>query len=97
MQDQTTTTVRSAITSSGLGQGQAPTYYHAVGTCSMMKQELGGVVDNKAQVYGVKGLRVIDGSVPPTQLNAHVSSVFYGMAEKVSEDILSDCKIAMGV
>ena len=42
----------------------------------MMKKELGGVVDNKAKVYGVKGLRVIDGSIVPTQILSHVMTVF---------------------
>ncbi|KAJ6085502.1 hypothetical protein N7499_005131 [Penicillium canescens] len=64
--------------------------YHGVGTCSMMTKELGGVVDAAARVYDVEGLRVIDGSIPPTQLSSHVMTVFYGMAEKISEVILSD-------
>ncbi|KAJ5511058.1 hypothetical protein LT330_006245 [Penicillium expansum] len=64
--------------------------YHGVGTCSMMSKELGGVVDAAARVYGVESLRVIDGSIPPTQLSSHVMTVFYGMAQKVSEAILAD-------
>nr|QLI42895.1 glucose oxidase GoxAh [synthetic construct] len=64
--------------------------YHGVGTCSMMPKELGGVVDSTARVYGVQGLRVIDGSIPPTQVSAHVMTVFYGMALKVSEAVLED-------
>ena len=50
--------------------------YHAVGTASMMSQKLGGVVNNEAKVYGVEGLRVIDGSIgqySPSPLN-HCSS-----------------------
>jgi choline dehydrogenase-like flavoprotein len=64
--------------------------YHAVGTCSMMAKELGGVVDATAKVYGTKGLRVIDGSIPPTQLSSHVMTVFYGMALKIADAILDD-------
>lgn len=66
--------------------------YHAVGTCSMMTKELGGVVDATAKVYGTQGLRVIDGSIPPTQVSAHVMNVFYGMALKISEAILAEYK-----
>ena len=66
--------------------------YHAVGTASMMSKELGGVVNNEAKVYGVAGLRVIDGSIVPTQVSSHVMSIFYGMAEKISESILNDWK-----
>ncbi|KAF7161910.1 hypothetical protein CNMCM5623_007325 [Aspergillus felis] len=51
--------------------------YHGVGTCSMMKKELGGVVDENAKVYGVENLRVVDGSIPPTQVSSHVMNVFY--------------------
>ncbi|KAL4930277.1 GMC family oxidoreductase [Aspergillus undulatus] len=64
--------------------------YHAVGTCSMMSRELGGVVDATAKVYGTKGLRVIDGSIPPTQVSSHVMTVFYGMALKIADAILQD-------
>ncbi|GFF88392.1 glucose oxidase [Aspergillus lentulus] len=64
--------------------------YHGVGTCSMMKKELGGVVDENAKVYGVKNLRVVDGSIPPTQVSSHVMTVFYGMAVKISGAILKD-------
>lgn len=64
--------------------------YHAIGTCSMMTRELGGVVDASAKVYGTHGLRVIDGSIPPTQVSAHVMNVFYGMALKISDSILAD-------
>ncbi|KAI9928051.1 hypothetical protein AWENTII_012282 [Aspergillus wentii] len=64
--------------------------YHGVGTCSMMAKELGGVVDSTAKVYGVEGLRVVDGSVPPTQVSSHVMTVFYGMAEKIAQVVIAD-------
>lgn len=69
--------------------------YHAVGTCSMMSKELGGVVNPKAKVYGVEGLRVIDGSIVPTQVSSHVMSIFYGMAEKIAQSVLDDYKNTM--
>ena len=64
--------------------------YHAIGTCSMMSKEMGGVVDSAARVYDVERLRVVDGSIPPTQLSSHVMTVFYGMAKKIAETILDD-------
>ncbi|KXG50457.1 Glucose-methanol-choline oxidoreductase [Penicillium griseofulvum] len=64
--------------------------WHAVGTCSMMTRELGGVVDSDARVYGVEGLRVVDGSIVPTQVSSHVMTVFYAMALKISDAILAD-------
>ena len=64
--------------------------YHAVATCSMMPEEMGGVVDSAARVYDVEGLRVVDSSIPPTQMSSHVMTVFYAMAEKIAEAILHD-------
>ncbi|KAM3520874.1 hypothetical protein MY4038_009251 [Beauveria bassiana] len=64
--------------------------WHAVGTCSMMSRELGGVVDAAAKVYDTQGLRVIDGSIPPTQVSSHVMTIFYGMALRIAESILED-------
>ena len=66
--------------------------YHAIGTASMMSQKHGGVVDNKARVYGVDGLRVIDGSIVPMQISSHVMTVFYGMALKIAESVIEDWK-----
>ncbi len=70
--------------------------YHAIGTASMMRKDLGGVVDNKAKVYGVNGLRVIDGSIVPTQISSHVMTVFYAMALKIADSVLEDWKVAQG-
>ncbi|KXH65783.1 glucose oxidase [Colletotrichum salicis] len=36
----------------------SPTTFHPVGTAAMMPRDLGGVVDEKLQVYGVRGLSV---------------------------------------
>ncbi|KAF7509870.1 hypothetical protein GJ744_007381 [Endocarpon pusillum] len=63
---------------------------HSVGTCSMMKRSLGGVVSNKARVYGTQALRVIDASIIPTQISSHMIAVLYGMVEKIVESILED-------
>ena len=73
-------------------EGNYRANYHAIGTASMMSKELGGVVDPNAKVYGVNGLRVIDGSIVPTQVSSHVMTVFYGMAEKIAESVLNDWK-----
>lgn len=62
--------------------------YHGVSTCSMISRELGGVVDQHAKVYDVNGLRVVDGSIPPTQVSSHVMTVFYVMAAKIANDII---------
>jgi choline dehydrogenase-like flavoprotein len=59
------------------------TIYHAVGTCSMMPLEEGGVVDGRLRVYGVKGLRVVDLSVLPLVVSCNTQTVVYAIGEKV--------------
>lgn len=64
--------------------------WHPISTLAMMKEELGGVVDNRLKVYGMENVRVVDASVLPVQLSAHLSSSLYGIAEKASEMIQQD-------
>ena len=45
----------------------------------MMSRDLGGVVDSRNKVYGVNGLRVVDGSILPFQVSSHLMSVLYGL------------------
>lgn len=61
--------------------------WHPIATLAMMKEEFGGVVDSQLKVYGIENVRVIDASVLPVQLSAHLSSSLYGIVEKVVEDI----------
>jgi choline dehydrogenase len=63
-----------------------PTDFHPVGTCSMMPRELGGVVDQELRVYGVKNLRVVDGSIIPMLPSANTCQPIYAIAEKVTRD-----------
>ncbi|OAX40934.1 alcohol oxidase [Rhizopogon vinicolor AM-OR11-026] len=60
---------------------------HVLGTAAMVSKELGGVVDEKLVVYGTENLRVIDVSVFPTELAAHLQATVYAIAEKASDMI----------
>lgn len=60
---------------------------HPVGTCAMMRQDLGGVVDGHLKVYGAQNVRIVDASIMPTQISAHLSSTLFGIAEKVADMI----------
>lgn len=64
--------------------------WHYIATLGMMKEELGGVVDSRLKVYGLRNVRAVDGSVLPIQLSAHLSSSLYGIAEKAAMMILED-------
>ncbi|CEQ42600.1 SPOSA6832_04432 [Sporobolomyces salmonicolor] len=59
----------SAVQTDG---GVVSTEYHPAGTCSMLPESEGGVVDNAMRVYGVSGLRVIDSAVVPLGMSAHM-------------------------
>lgn len=69
------TAVRAAI---------SPSNAHGCCTAAMMPRKLGGVVDDKLRVYGVKGLRVVDISFWPMPISGTPSSTMYASGEKVS-------------
>jgi choline dehydrogenase len=48
----------------------------------------GAVVDSKARVFGVTGLRVIDASVLPFSAPGHTQGVTYAHAEKLAQDVI---------
>ncbi|KAF8811137.1 hypothetical protein BYT27DRAFT_7252855 [Phlegmacium glaucopus] len=63
--------------------------YHPIGTAAMLPRSLGGVVDANLRVYGVQNVRVVDASIIPFQLSAHLSSTVYGIAEKRIRHLVS--------
>ncbi|KAI9721173.1 MAG: hypothetical protein M1828_005280 [Chrysothrix sp. TS-e1954] len=62
-------------------------WYHAAGTASM-----GSVVDTECRVYGVQGLRVVDASIIPLTVTAHLQAPVYALAEQASSMISSSLK-----
>ncbi|KAI3322688.1 GMC oxidoreductase [Xylariaceae sp. AK1471] len=71
------------------------TDWHPIGTCAMGGAGgiETGVVDDRLRVYGVERLRVIDASIMPLQISAHLQATVYAIAEKgaymISEDKVS--------
>ncbi|KAL7813157.1 GMC oxidoreductase [Trichoderma aethiopicum] len=65
---------------------------HAVGTCALGGHAgiREGVVDERLNVFGVKGLRVVDASIMPLQIGAHIQATVYAIAEKAADMILQD-------
>lgn len=70
----------------------AATNYHPCGTCSMMREELGGVVDGRLRVYGTGNVRVCDASVLAIIPRGNILSAVYGFAEKAAELISAEAR-----
>ncbi|KAJ7900611.1 glucose-methanol-choline oxidoreductase, partial [Mycena olivaceomarginata] len=58
---------------------------HPIDTATMMKRSLGGVVDAQLKVHDTANVRIVDASVIPLQLSAHLSSTLYGVTEKTAD------------
>ncbi|KAH4019279.1 hypothetical protein HBI81_192500 [Parastagonospora nodorum] len=68
------------------------TNYHPCGTCSMMREDLGGVVDERLRVYGIKNVRVCDASVLPIIPRGNILTAVYAFAEKAAELICIEAR-----
>ncbi|EMC96378.1 hypothetical protein BAUCODRAFT_122385 [Baudoinia panamericana UAMH 10762] len=66
------------------------TTWHSMGTCRMGPQDEGGVVDERLNVYGVRGLKVIDLSIPPRNVGANTQMTAYALAEKGADILLHE-------
>ncbi|KAI5242698.1 alcohol oxidase [Aureobasidium subglaciale] len=66
------------------------TIYHPLGTCAMLPKKDGGVVSPELKVYGTSNLRVVDASIIPVQLSAHIQTAIYGIAERAAEMIAAE-------
>ncbi|PBP18704.1 GMC oxidoreductase [Diplocarpon rosae] len=66
--------------------------YHPAGTCSMLPRKEGGVVDRKLKVYGTTNLRIVDASIIPILISAHMQTAVYGIAEMAAEIIIQEAK-----
>jgi len=66
------------------------TNYHPCGTCSLMREDLGGVVDQRLRVYGTKNVRICDASVLPIVPRGNILTAVYAFAEKAAQIICTE-------
>lgn len=70
-------------------QRSAQTIWHASATNKMGRDnDSMAVVDSRARVMGVKGLRVVDASAFPFLPPGQPQSMVYALAEKIAQHIL---------
>ncbi|KAF2723573.1 GMC oxidoreductase [Polychaeton citri CBS 116435] len=66
------------------------TNYHPCGSCRMMPQDDGGVVDTRLRVYGTKNVRIVDASIFPVIPRSNIISVVYAVAERAAQIVSED-------
>lgn len=69
-------------------RGNLRSSWHMSCTAMMGNSAAHAVVDNNFNVFGVKGLRVVDMSITPFVINAHTQSVAYILGE-IGADLLA--------
>lgn len=63
------------------------TTWHSLGTAKMAPRDKMGVVDPNLNVYGVKGLKVADLSIPPENVGANTNNTALMIGEKAADII----------
>ena len=66
------------------------TTWHSLGTCKMRPREKTGVVDNKLNVYGVKGLKIADLSIPPENVGANTGGTAFVIGERAADIFINE-------
>src|SRR5689334_2448858 len=67
------------------------TTYHVIGTCKMGNDPM-AVVNDRLQVHGIAGLRVIDASVMPTVTSGNTNAPTIMIAEKGADLVKQDAR-----
>ena len=71
-------------------KGYSTTNYHPCGTCSIMPESMGGVVDSSLRVYGTKNVRVADAAIMPIIPRGNIITTVYAVAEKAADIVSKD-------
>ena len=66
------------------------TTWHSLGTCKMAPRAKKGVVDRNLDVYGMKGLKLADLSVPPENVGANTGNTAFVVGEKAADIFIKE-------
>ena len=66
------------------------TTWHSIATCKMAPREENGVVDGRLNVWGTKGLKLADLSIPPMNVSANTNNTAMVIGEKAADFIIKD-------
>ncbi|VUC33986.1 unnamed protein product [Clonostachys rosea] len=66
------------------------TTWHSIATCKMAPREENGVVDERLNVWGTKGLKLADLSIPPENVGANTNNTAIVVGEKAADIIIKD-------
>ncbi|KAK7409276.1 hypothetical protein QQX98_008516 [Neonectria punicea] len=66
------------------------TTWHSLGTAKMAPRDEYGVVDRDLNVYGTKGLKIADMSVPPVNVGANTNNTALVIGEKAADIIIKE-------
>ncbi|KAJ6593509.1 alcohol oxidase [Mycena capillaripes] len=69
-----------------------PVFEDTVGSCSMLPLTDGGVVDNNLKVYHTTNIRVVDVSIIPLHVGAHLQATAYALGE-LAADLIKGRKL----
>lgn len=66
------------------------TTWHTMGTCKIAPEAKCGVVDVNLDVYGAKGLKIADLSIPPGNVGGNTNSTALAIGEKAADIIIRE-------
>lgn len=76
-------------------RGNVNTTWHSTATAKMKPREQNGVVDSSLNVWGTKGLKIADLSIPPMNMGANLNNTALTIGEKAADIIKAELGLAV--
>ncbi|KAJ3578754.1 hypothetical protein NPX13_g1819 [Xylaria arbuscula] len=73
------------------------TTWHPLGTCKMAPANQGGVVNESLGVHGLKGLKIADMSILPSNVSGNTMSIALAIGEKAADIFAQELKLAQPI